>query len=98
MNAIELFIIREMPKWHYVGYKQHYTTVINGYGFVLRRVNEAMMLSGLSREYVKTAMECHKPKDSNEIVVCEPSWTFTLPASDAFVCEVIISHNPEVFP
>jgi len=98
MTALEASLVQ--CQWCWTG--RAFTTVKEGYGFVIFRHLHQMWLAGLSKETVKKAQECHNdvpPRVTGFWVNWHGSYTermFEVPATPELVSAVVLSACPEL--
>ncbi len=101
MNLIEEKIVAQDPNWCQIG-PGEFTTVINGYGFVIFQYDSKMWLCGLSKHTVKWQQKVHHTTGSKIIGFWlghreHTPMMFLLPASANFVSRVVINAHPDMF-
>ena len=85
-------------KWVY--YKDQFTTVRNGFGFILYRYRDQMWLGGLSKADTARAKEIHNDGPLEVTECWDGQWgatpMFVIPASSDFVSAIVTSTYPEL--
>jgi hypothetical protein len=101
MNAIEKKLQACEPRW--VHYYRGYSTVVNGFGWIVFTFEHQMWLACVAPEVVEKQFKTHKPKDANQIVYCHhgeyPSidLCFKIPATNSFLVQVVESAHEGIF-
>jgi len=85
-------------KWVYKG--GQFTTIRNGFGFILYRARDQMWLGGLSREATADAKETHSDGPLEVTAYWSGRWKatpmFIIPATSDFVSAIVTSTYPEL--
>jgi hypothetical protein len=80
---------------------EQFTTIHEGFGFVLYRKGEQMWVGGLSKETTADSAATHKRKDPREIAAYwDGRWNykpmFIIPANPELVSAVVLSAYPQL--
>lgn len=90
----------KLAQMEWVYYEGQFTTVHDGFGFVLYRQNHQMWVGGLSREDTAEARLYHSDSKNRVTVVWNGVWhgepMFLIPATPALVSAVVTSVYPEL--
>jgi hypothetical protein len=96
MTALEA----KLAQMQWVYYQGQFTTVHDGFGFVMYRQNNQMWVGGLSREDTARARKTHSDGPNRVTVVWNGQWhrepMFLIPATPALVSAVVTSTYPKL--